>query len=191
MRRASWTLAAPARAFAARRRAHGALDAIKSWLAGADREDDDLSIRDYVSALERAEVERFSSSDARATSPAEISFPASRARAYVDTMTARELEDPGAMSARRRRELGARAEVDELLRAHALTRAVARRTKAMTTTPTSPEALAEALRDGDANMSTAQRQREAAAMRGAFPGNRPCPCGSNKKFKRCCGVPTS
>jgi hypothetical protein len=51
MRRASWTLAAPARAFAARRRAHGALDAIKSWLAGADREDDDLSIRDYVSAL--------------------------------------------------------------------------------------------------------------------------------------------
>ena len=53
------------------------------------------------------------------------------------------------------------------------------------------EALAEALRDGDANMSTAQRQREAAAMRGAFPGNRPCPCGSNKKFKRCCGVPTS
>ena len=103
MRRASWTLAAPARAFAARRRAHGALDAIKSWLAGADREDDDLSIRDYVSALERAEVERFSSSDARAKSPAEISFPASRARAYVDTMTARELEDPGAMSARRRR----------------------------------------------------------------------------------------
>ena len=83
MRRASWTLAAPARAFAARRRAHGARDAIKSWLAGADREDDDLSIRDYVSALERAEVERFSSSDARAKSPAEISFPASRARAYV------------------------------------------------------------------------------------------------------------
>ena len=81
MRRASWTLAAPPRAFAARRRAHGALDAIKSWLAGADREDDDLSIRDYVSALERAEVERFSSSDARAKSPAEISFPASRARA--------------------------------------------------------------------------------------------------------------
>ena len=49
------------------------------------------------------------------------------------------------MPARRRRELGARAEVDELFRAHALTRAVARRTKAMTTTPTSPEALAEAL----------------------------------------------
>ena len=144
-----------------------------------------------MSALERAEVERFSSSDARAKSPAEISFPASRARACVDMMTARELEDPGAMSARRRRELGARAEVDELLRAHALTRAVARRTKAMATTPTSPEALAEALRDGDANMSTAQRRREAAAMRGAFPGNRPCPCGSNKKFKRCCGVPTS
>ena len=106
-------------------------------------------------------------------------------------MTATTTPDDAMEDARPSRELGARGEVDELVRAHALTRAVARRTKAMTTTPTSPEALAEALRDGDANMSTAQRQREAAAMRGAFPGNRPCPCGSNKKFKRCCGAPTS
>jgi hypothetical protein len=196
MRRAALALGAPARG-AARREAYGTFDAIKSWLGGGDgaaapREGEDLSIRDYVSILERAEIERASASeDARAKSPAEISFPASRARAYVDAMTARELEDPGAMPARRRRELGARAEVDELLKAHALTRAIARRTKAMTTTPTSPEALAEALRDGDEKMSTAQRRSEAAAMRGAFPSNRPCPCGSNKKFKRCCGLQTS
>ena len=83
MRRAALALGAPARG-AARREAYGTFDAIKSWLGGGDgaaapREGEDLSIRDYVSILERAEIERASASeDARAKSPAEISFPASR-----------------------------------------------------------------------------------------------------------------
>ena len=88
----------------------------------------------------------------------------------------------------RRRELGAREEVDELIKAHALTRAIARRMKGLKTAPTSPEALAEALKEGDESMSREARRAEASAMRGAFPGNRPCPCGSTKKFKRCCGA---
>ena len=88
----------------------------------------------------------------------------------------------------RRRELGAREEVDELIKAHALTRAIARRMKGLDTMPMSPEALAEALKRGDGSMSREARRAEAAAMRGAFPGNRPCPCGSTKKFKRCCGA---
>ena len=150
-------------------------------------------IVEFVALLERAEKERASGeggahAESREMTSAEISFPATRARAIADNMTEAEMKAPNETTLARRRELGAREEVDELIKAHALTRAIARRMKGLDTMPTSPEALAEALKRGDGSMSREARRAEAAAMRGAFPGNRPCPCGSTKKFKRCCGA---
>ena len=183
----------------ARTRTYGTFDTIKSWLAGGvsgaarSMMREDLSLNEFVALLERAEKERASGeggahAESREMTSAEISFPATRARAIVDDMTEAEMKAPNETTLARRRELGAREEVDELIKAHALTRAIARRMKGLDTMPTSPEALAEALKRGDGSMSREARRAEAAAMRGAFPGNRPCPCGSTKKFKRCCGA---
>jgi len=180
-------------------RAYGTFDTIKSWLAGGaagaarSMMREDLSLQEFVALLERAENERAKGeggADAASggRTSAEISFPASRARAIADNMTEDEMKAPNETTLARRRELGAREEVDELIKAHALTRAIARRMKGLKTAPTSPEALAEALKEGDESMSREARRAEASAMRGAFPGNRPCPCGSTKKFKRCCGA---
>ncbi len=54
---------------------------------------------------------------------AEISFPATRARAIADNMTEAEMKAPNETTLARRRELGAREEVDELIKAHARHRA--------------------------------------------------------------------
>ena len=181
------------------RRTYGTFDTIKSWLAGGvsgaarSMMREDLSLNEFVALLERAEKERASGeggadAESREMTSAEISFPATRARAIADNMTEAEMKAPNETTLARRRELGAREEVDELIKAHALTRAIARRMKGLDTMPTSPEALAEALKRGDGSMSREARRAEASAMRGAFPGNRPCPCGSTKKFKRCCGA---
>ena len=176
-------------------RAYGTFDTLRAWLTGArgvERASSggDLSLEDFVSLVERAEIERASSPErasARAHA-AELSFPASTARAIVRGMGEEERREPGRMSPRRRAELGGRAEVDELLRTHALARAIARRCAEMDRVPESVEDLAAALRVGDAAMGETRRRAEAAAMRGAYPGNRPCPCGSMRKFKRCCGA---
>lgn len=135
-----------------------------------------------------------SSQSVASKSAAELTFDVGRARAFVDAMSERERADPSTLTGARMRELstiGTRAELAELLKTHALTRALMRRAAQSfaggAPLPTSAEAFANALRSGDAEMSVEDRKREASAMRGGYPGNRPCPCGSRKKFKRCCG----
>lgn len=135
-----------------------------------------------------------SSQSVASKSAAELTFDVGRARAFVDAMSERERADPSTLTGARMRELstiGTRAELAELLKTHALTRALMRRAAQSfaggAPLPTSAEAFADALRSGDAEMSVEDRKREASAMRGGYPGNRPCPCGSRKKFKRCCG----
>ena len=119
----------------ARTRAYGTFDTIKSWLAGGvsgaarSMMREDLSLNEFVALLERAEKERASGeggahAESREMTSAEISFPATRARAIVDDMTEAEMKAPNETTLARRRELGAREEVDELIKAHALTRAI-------------------------------------------------------------------
>ena len=180
-----------------------------------------FTLTEYVNLLERAETERAdaakrgsssstttglgalfgvpsssgsSSQSVASKSAAELTFDVGRARAFVDAMSERERADPSTLTGARMRELsaiGTRAELAELLKTHALTRALMRRAAQSfaggAPLPTSAEAFADALRSGDAAMSVEDRKREASAMRGGYPGNRPCPCGSRKKFKRCCG----
>ena len=179
-----------------------------------------FTLTEYVNLLERAENERAdaakrgsastttglgalfgipsssgsSSQSVASKSAAELTFDVGRARAFVDAMSERERADPSTLTGARMRELstiGTRAELAELLKTHALTRALMRRAAQSfaggAPLPTSAEAFADALRSGDAAMSVEDRKREASAMRGGYPGNRPCPCGSRKKFKRCCG----
>jgi hypothetical protein len=178
-----------------------------------------FTLTEYVNLLERAETERAdaakrgsttttttglgalfgipssgSSRSVASKSAAELTFDVGRARAFVDAMSERERADPSTLTGARMRELstiGTRAELAELLKTHALTRALMRRAAQSfaggASLPTSAEAFADALRSGDAAMSVEDRKREASAMRGGYPGNRPCPCGSRKKFKRCCG----
>lgn len=179
-----------------------------------------FTLTEYVNLLERAETERAdaakrgssssssttglgalfgipssgSSQSVASKSAAELTFDVGRARAFVDAMSERERADPSTLTGARMRELstiGTRAELAELLKTHALTRALMRRAAQSfaggASLPTSAEAFADALRSGDAAMSVEDRKREASAMRGGYPGNRPCPCGSRKKFKRCCG----
>ena len=175
-----------------------------------------FTLTEYVNLLERAETERAdaakrgssssttglgalfgipsSSRSVASKSAAELTFDVGRARAFVDAMSERERADPSTLTGARMRELstiGTRAELAELLKTHALTRALMRRAAQSfageASLPTSAEAFADALRSGDAEMSVEDRKREASAMRGGYPGNRPCPCGSRKKFKRCCG----
>lgn len=176
-------------------RTYGTLDTVRAWLGGAQNalsgaRARDLSLEDFVALVERAEAERGASVDrapGRAHA-AELSFPASCARDIVRAMSEEERKDPGRMSPRRRREVGAREKVDELFKTHALARAIARRCAGMQSVPATPEDLAVALKAGDEALGTEERRAEAAAMRGAYPGNRPCPCGSTRKFKRCCGM---
>ena len=77
------------------------------------------------------------------------------------------MKAPNETTLARRRELGAREEVDELIKAHALTRAIARRMKGLDTMPTSPEALAEAvlelLEDAGGRDALGRQARRAAA----------------------------
>ena len=133
----------------ARTRTYGTFDTIKSWLAGGvsgaarSMMREDLSLNEFVALLERAEKERASGeggahAESREMTSAEISFPATRARAIADNMTEAEMKAPNETTLARRRELGAREEVDELIKAHALTRAIARRMKGLDTMPTSP-----------------------------------------------------
>lgn len=75
-----------------------------------------------------------------------------------------------------------------MFKTHALARAIARRCAGMERVPVTAEDWVAALKEGDEALGTERRRAEAAAMRGAFPGNRPCPCGSTRKFKRCCGA---
>ena len=186
------------RARARATRAYSTMDAVRAWLGGVTGASTnplaskDLSLEDFVNLLERAETERGAPSSEETSAPrahaAEISFPIAEAKEIVRKMRDDERVDPGGTPLARRRELGDRARVDELFKTHALARAIARRCAEMGRVPTSPEELAEALKAGDDGMSKEERAREARAMRGAFPSNRPCPCGSMKKFKRCCGA---
>ena len=132
----------------ARTRTYGTFDTIKSWLAGGvsgaarSMMREDLSLDEFVALLERAEKERASGegsahAESREMTSAEISFPATRARAIADNMTEAEMKAPNETTLARRR-MGSREEVDELIKAHALTRAIARRMKGLDTMPTSP-----------------------------------------------------
>ena len=52
--------------------------------------------------------------------------------------------------------------------------------------PTSEKAFAEMVARSQENVTPEERKAEAASLDGAFPANRPCPCGSGKKYKACC-----
>jgi len=154
-----------------------------------------FTIDAYVDLLERASAERTGDAPRHA---AEVSFEASRARAYASSMRASERENPASLTAARvaaiAREVpnGTHAEVSELLKTYALTRAMMRRARESlsrggASTPTSAEEFTRVITEHDRSMTREDRQNEAKSMRGAYPNNRPCPCGSNKKFKRCCG----
>jgi hypothetical protein len=131
-----------------------------------------------------------------------------RARAYASAMRASERADPSTLNAARVRAIaldvpnGRTQEVSELLKTYALTRAMMRRARESLkganagrgggggsgrATPTTPEEFTRVITEHDRSMTREDRQNEARSMRGAYPGNRPCPCGSQKKFKRCCG----
>lgn len=52
--------------------------------------------------------------------------------------------------------------------------------------PTSEKEFAEMVSRSQENVTPEERKAEAASLDGAFPANRPCPCGSGKKYKACC-----
>ena len=176
----------------------GVFDAVSQWFGAktsSSAASSSFTMDAYVDLLERASLERTGDAPRHA---AEVSFEVSRARAYARSMRASEREDPRTLTAARvaaiARETpnGARAEVSELLKTYALTRAMMRRASESLLaggggTPTSAEEFTRVITEHDRSMTREDRRNEARSMRGAYPNNRPCPCGSNKRFKRCCG----
>ena len=52
--------------------------------------------------------------------------------------------------------------------------------------PTSVEAFGEIVARSQKRLTREEAKAEARSLDGAFPGNRPCPCASGRKYKSCC-----
>jgi len=136
---------------------------------------------------------------------AQLQLSAEQIGAVVDSMSAKDKADPGMLRSPDWRRVAKQASeaagvavslnnVRDLIHFHGMLRIVMQRVnRAMLTggakAPTTAKEYTDIVKLTQKNITKAEMLAEAKALNGAFPANQPCPCGSTKKYKRCCSPP--
>ena len=188
-----------------RSRTDGMFDAFKSWAAGKAlgqfEMPENFSIRDFAQLARKMKTEGAASAMAAAKGPLDmLDLSADQIDAISEAMTEEEGNDPGMLSPPDWRKVAQRVpahfniqgkDVANVIHTSSMLRVVMNRVsfalKGGSKTPSSPEEFAQIVQESQKTVSREQLVAEAKSLRGAYPNNRPCPCGSNRNYKNCCG----